>query len=417
MNRNPSLERLISPDRADVLPSVSHPPKRQFVAGAAILVLLSCAWLVLGVIDTRISGRCLLLAPQGIDNVVSAVDGRASDLSLRPGDSVVAGQLLGTVLRPEFETRLRKAEARLADLSARSAAAAPMIARSRQLGRGNAGSEQATVTERLATLEQRLQLAGQRLQGQQKLFEQGMSTRQALLNAQDQVDKLQVEQAALHSRSRQLDFQQQEDQRMLNSESRQQSLQVAEAEREVKLLQSQREILMQIRAPHAGTVIEVKTRNGQALQPGAPIVAIERTGASGDGMPPLAALIFVRAADGKLLQSGMSAEITPTNVKRQEFGFIRASIADVSAFPASREAINQRLNNPDVVRELAGDGVATQVQATLVRRGDGNYAWSGAARQPPEVRSGSMCNAEIVVREQRPIALAWPLLKKMLGVH
>jgi HlyD family secretion protein len=411
------LERLISPDRADVLPSVNHPPRRLFIFGTAILVLLSCAWLVLGVIDTRIPGRCLLLAPQGVDNVVSAVDGRTSDLSLRPGDAVTQGQLLATVTRPEFDGRLRKAEARLADLRARSSTAAPLIARSLQLGRGAAGSEKATVAERLHTLEQRLQLAGQRLQGQQKLFDQGLSTRQALLNAQDQFDKLQIEQAALHSRAKQLVFQQQEEQRTLNAESSQLGLQVAEAEREVKLLQSQREILMQIRAPHAGTVIEVKTRNGQALQPGADIVAIERSDTSSNGMPPLAALIFVRAADGKLLQAGMNAEITPTNVKRQEFGFIRANIASVSAFPASRESINQRLNNPDVVKELAGDGVATQVQAVLVRRNDGNYAWSGAARQPPAVRSGSMCSAEIVVREQRPIAFVWPLLKKLLGVH
>jgi len=414
VNRNPSLERLISPDRTDVLPSVNHPPKGLFVAGGLILLLLSCVWLVAGVVDTRVSGRCLLLAPQGVDNISSAVDGRAEDIRIRPGDTVTAGQLLATVARPEFDTRLQKAEARLAELRRRSERVAPMIAHSLALGRANTASEQGTVAERLRTVAERQRLAAQRLQAQQKLFDQGLSTRQAMLSAQDAVDKLAIEAAALRSRASQLDFTEQEEQRKLHEEGSQLSLQVAEAEREVNLLHSQRDTLMQIHAPHAGTVIEVKTRNGQALAAGGDIASIERT-SSGAIRPPLVALIYVKAADGKLLQNGMSAEITPTNVKRQEFGFIRANIGAISAFPASREAINQRLNNPDVVKELAGDGVSTQVQATLVRREDGNYAWSGAARQPPEVRSGSMCSAEVVVREQHPIDFIWPLLKKLTG--
>jgi HlyD family secretion protein len=419
-NRNPSLERLISPDRADVLPSVNHPPKRIFVAGALILLMLCFAWLVFGVVDTRIKGRCLLLSPQGVDNIASAVDGRVEGIAIRPGDSVAAGQLLATISRPEFDTRLRKAEARLAELRRRSDSAAPVIARSLRLGRNGVASEQATVAERLRTLTERQQLAAKRLQAQQTLFEQGLSTRQSLLSAQDQVDKLAIEQAGLQSRAKQLDFQAQEEQRSLNGESGQLALQVAEAERELAQLQLQQRELMQVRAPHAGTVIELKTRNGLALPAGGDIASIELAGGGNGGKgsklpPPLSALIFVHAADGKLLQAGMSAEITPTNVKRQEFGFIRAQIGAVSAFPASREAINQRLNNPDVVKELAGDGVSTQIQSALLRRPDGNYAWSGAARQPPDVRSGSMCSAEIVVREQHPIEFVWPLIKKLTG--
>jgi HlyD family secretion protein len=419
-NRNPSLERLISPDRADVLPSVNHPPKRLFVAGALIMLLLCCAWLVFGVVDTRIKGRCLLLSPQGVDNIASAVDGRVEGIAIRPGDSVAAGQLLATISRPEFDNRLRKAEARLAELRRRSDSAAPVIARSLRLGRNGVASEQATVAERLRTLAERQQLAAKRLQAQQTLFEQGLSTRQSLLSAQDQVDKLAIEQAGLQSRAKQLDFQAQEEQRNLNGESGQLALQVAEAERELAQLQLQQRDLMQVRAPHAGTVIELKTRNGLALPAGGDIASIELAGGGNGGNgsklpPPLSALIFVHAADGKLLQTGMSAEITPTNVKRQEFGFIRAQIGAVSAFPASREAINQRLNNPDVVKELAGDGVSTQIQSALLRRPDGNYAWSGAARQPPDVRSGSMCSAEIVVREQHPIEFVWPLIKKLTG--
>ena len=416
MNRNPSLERLISPDRSDVLPSVNHPPRRLFVTGAALLAVLACAWLTMGVIDTRIKGRCILLSPQGMDNLTASVEGRIDGLSIRTGERVVEGQVLATLTRPEFAARQHKAQARLDELRLRQQAAEPLIERSQRLGRGAAASELATLAERLRTGAERQQLAQKRVQSQQALFEQGLITRLSLLTAQDLLERLTIDQAALQSRSRQLSFQHQEEQRALDTESGQLAMQVTDAERELALLRNQQRELMQIRAPHAGTVIEVKTQNGTALAQGGEIVTIERSDAQEGASAPLVALVFVRAAEGKLLRGGMTAEITPTNVKRQEFGYIRASIATVSDFPASRAAIAQRLGNTDVAHELAGSGVATQVQATLLTRPDGAYRWSGAARLPPPVYSGSMCGAEIVVREQHPVDLLWPMLKKIAGV-
>ena len=414
MNRNPSLERLISPDRADVLPSVNHPPKRLFLAGALLLAILGCAWFALGVIDTRIKGRCILLSPQGVDNLSALVEGRVSGLAVRNGDKVAAGQVLATMRKPEFEARMARAEARLGELRVREQSAATLISRSAQQGRSSAVSEQATLAERLKTLAERQRLARQRVTTQEALFAQGLATRQSLLSAQDAAEKLALEESNLNSRMRQLSFHTQEEQRLLATETSQLALQVTEAERELALLRKQERELMQVRAPFAGTVIEVKTQNGQALAAGGPVATIERSG--NDGAAPLQALVFVRAADGKLLHPSMQAEITPTNVKRQEFGFIRASIGEVSAFPASRAAIVQRLGNPDVVQELSGTGVTTQVQATLQRRPDGVYQWSGAARLPPPVHSGSMCSAEVVVREQHPYELVWPMMKKLVGV-
>lgn len=421
MNRNPSLERLISPDRTDVLPSVNHPPRRLFVTGTALLAVLACAWLMLGAVDTRIKGRCILLNPQGMDNLTASVEGRVDGLSIKTGERVAAGQVLATLVRPEFTARLNKAQARLEELNARRNAASPLIDRSARLGRGAAASELATLAERLRTGAERQQQAQRRVQSQQALFEQGLATRQSLLAAQDQQERLAIDQAVLQSRARQLSFQDQEEQRGLDGERGQLAMQVAEAERELALLRKQQHELMQVRAPHAGTVIEVKTQNGLALAQGGEIATIERSDGNDTGTAParapLMALVFVRAAEGKLVRGGMTAEITPTNVKRQEFGYIRANIASVADFPSSRAAIAQRLGNTDVAHELAGAGVATQLQATLLARPDGTYQWSGAARLPPTVYSGSMCGAEIVVREQHPIDLLWPMLKKIAGVN
>ncbi len=415
-HRASSVERLISPDRADALPAVSHAPKRLFLLGSALLLATAGAWLGFGKIDTRVRGACILISPQGMADVTSNGEGRLEGLALQPGQLLSAGQALARIRRPDFEQQLATLTARVAELRAGQARAARLIQAGVSLGQGGTEREQATLAARLHTVAARLELAQRQLAGQRTLFADGLLTRQALLAAEQRVDALVQEHAQLVSRVSQLALKEQQEQRQLAGESRSLATALDLAERQLALLNEQQQQRMVLRSPFAGRVVEVKAQDGAVVTVGSNVATIERSGANAQASGPLVALIFVNGSDGKLLQKGMPAEITPTNVKRQEFGFIRASIASVSDFPASRESIAQVLQNPDVVRELAGDHAPTQVQALLVPRKDGQFDWSGAARAAPTVRSGSICGAEIVVRERRPVEFVLPFLKKLAGV-
>jgi HlyD family secretion protein len=417
VNPSPTPERLHSPDRRDVLPSVNHPPMRMALAGGAILFAVCFAWLGFGQVETRVQGRCILLSGGGVLEIASAAEGRLAGLAVQAGDKVAKGQVVGRLQRADFDQRLARAEARLADLTRRQREGAGMIARSRTLGDSGVAAEQQGVAARLGTLERRIVLTRERLAAQQKLLADGLATRQSLLAAQAALESLSLEQAALKSRSRQLAFSGAEEQRALGLDERKLELQVKEAERELAVLRRQQEELMVVRSQYAGTVIEVKAQDGMAMASGTPVATIELEPDRASMRTPLVAVIFTDASAGKLLHAGMPAEITPSNVKRQEFGFIRAVLGEVSPFPVSRAGIAQLLHNPDVARELAGDKVMTLARAGLIAAGDGNgFAWSSAARNPPAVHSGSMCNADVVVRKQRPIAMVWPALKKLAGI-
>lgn len=398
------------------MPAVSHAPKRLFLLGSALLLATAGAWLGFGKIDTRVRGACILISPQGMADVTSNGEGRLEGLALQPGQLLTAGQALARIRRPDFEQQLATLTARVAELRAGEARAGRLIQAGVSLGQGGAEREQATLAARLQTVAARLELAQRQLAGQRTLFADGLLTRQALLAAEQRVDALGQEHAQLVSRVSQLALKEQQEQRQLAGESRSLASALDLAERQLALLNEQQQQRMVLRSPFAGRVVEVKAQDGAVVAVGSNVATIERSGADAQASGPLVALIFVNGSDGKLLQKGMPAEITPTNVKRQEFGFIRASIASVSDFPASRESIAQVLQNPDVVRELAGDHAPTQVQALLMPRKDGQFDWSGAARAAPTVRSGSICGAEIVVRERRPVEFVLPFLKKLAGV-
>nr|WP_269106797.1 NHLP bacteriocin system secretion protein [Massilia sp. TS11] len=405
-----------SPDRWDDLPAVNHPPKRLFAAGLVILAVVFFTWLGMGQVDSRVAGRCILLGSHGISEITSAAEGRLDGLAVHVGDQVRPGQVIATLRRPEFEQRLVKAQARLADLRARQQEADALIERSGSLGKTAAAREQAIVAERLATIGQRLALLEKRVQAQQALYADGLTTRQNLVAAQDQREAVVLEQAALKSRAKQLQFQASEDKRNLDGERIALALQVAQAEREVALLNKQRDELMTVKSAYNGRVVEVKAQNGVALATGSPVATVEL--AEGDERADLIAVLFVDANTGKQLKVGMATEVTPSYVKRQEFGFIRGTVANVSAFPASRAAIGQLLQNPDVVKELTNDKATMEVRVRLDRAASGNgYQWSAAARRPPPVHSGALCSADVLVKRKRPIEMIMPALKRWTGIQ
>jgi HlyD family secretion protein len=389
---------------------------RMALAGGAILFAVCFAWLGFGQVETRVQGRCILLSGGGVLDIASAAEGRLTGVSLKAGDQVRKGQVVARLQRADFDQRLSRAEARLAELQQRQREGASLISRSRAMGESGLQAEQQGTAARLTTIAQRIEQARTRLATQEKLLADGLATRQSLLAAQATLESLLLEQAAMNSRSHQLTFSGAEEQRGLKFDEHKLAMQVKEAERELALLRRQQDELMMVRSQYAGTVIEVKAQDGMAMASGSPVATIELEPDGATMRTPLVAIIFADASEGKLLQQGMRAEITPSNVKRQEFGFIRAVLGEVSPFPVSRAGIAQLLHNPDVARELSGDKVMTMARAGLIAADNGDgFAWSSAARNPPAVHSGSMCNADVVVRKQRPIAMVWPALKKMAG--
>ena len=105
--------------------------------------------------------------------------------------------------------------------------------------------------------------------------------------------------------------------------------------------------------------------------------------------------------------------------KREEYGVLIAEVVSVSAFPASPRGMMLRLENEKLVEMLSQNGPPIKVRARLLKDPDSynGFKWSSGQGAPVEIQSGTMCQAEVVVEEQRPISLIIPYLKKtVLGI-
>lgn len=185
-----------------------------------------------------------------------------------------------------------------------------------------------------------------------------------------------------------------------------------EAESKHQVLSRQLEQVTVVRSHVAGRVIEVKADRGLAVRAGTPLVAVIQP------EQDLDVVLFTKAFEGKKIQPGMIVEVTPSTVKREEVGYILAKVQSVSAFPASEEGMLYLLPNKNLVQELSKEGASFEVHAQLETNPDApsGYRWSSGQGPAITLHGGTLCKCQVRIKEQRPITLVLPILRKSLGL-
>ncbi|NBD25152.1 NHLP bacteriocin system secretion protein [Paenibacillus glycinis] len=164
-------------------------------------------------------------------------------------------------------------------------------------------------------------------------------------------------------------------------------------------------------SPYTGRVLEVRSKLGATIGAGMPLLTIE----SGDKQAKaLQAVLYLSLQEGKTILPGMQAEIAPSSVNREEFGFIRGRVTSVSEFPVTAQAMLVTLGNEALVGELSGRAAAlleVRIEPILDPRTVSGYKWSTGEGPPVEIDSGTLMSASIIVKQQKPITSVIPQIK------
>ena len=100
----------------------------------------------------------------------------------------------------------------------------------------------------------------------------------------------------------------------------------------------------------AGRVIEVRKNVGDTVAQNDVVATLE------DATATVQVIAFVDASVGRRIQSGMPAEVSPTDVKREEFGFMLANVSERGEFAATDAYVMSRMRNESVTKKLTGAG-------------------------------------------------------------
>jgi len=157
-------------------------------------------------------------------------------------------------------------------------------------------------------------------------------------------------------------------------------------------------------SPYAGRVVEVATGPGSVIAPGDSIVSLE------DSAKPLEAVIYMPPDQGKNVQSGMEVQVSPANIRREEYGFMRGRVREVATFPATFQSMMLVLGNEQLAREFLANGTPIEIRIDLEPDPStpSGYRWSSSQGAAAPINSGTLCSATVTLSEQRPINLVIP---------
>ncbi len=166
-----------------------------------------------------------------------------------------------------------------------------------------------------------------------------------------------------------------------------------------------------VTSPYTGRVLEIKVDTGTSVERGTSLISVE--GLNQQGRVDLVAVLYVAPAEGKKIQTGMPVQVSPSTVRREEYGYMLGRVTAVGQFPATSQGMLRVLGNTELVKSLSAGGTPIEVQVELERstQNANGYAWSSQSGPPSAVDSGTLCDAWITLREERPISLVLPAVK------
>jgi HlyD family secretion protein len=402
--RKAALDKLASPERLDVLMQVTSPMGWLALTTVAGILIGVIVWSVFGSIPERIDGQGVLLRGGANKEIRSTGSGTLASMELKEGQMITVGQVLGTISAAGNNEEVNVARTKVQQLE-----------QQRLTTDLDAGQNVAAAQAQIARLRGDLDLKRLDLQRAQAevarlepLFKDGGITAQRMEGARSQVSAAQSQITSLNGQISA------EENRARSARSGgaglETQIQIARAElqRVLARVGSQESLTSSV----AGRVIEIRKNVGDTVAQNDVVATLE------DATATVQVIAFVNADVGRRILTGMPAEVSPTDVKREEYGFMLASVSERGEFAASDAYIMSRMRNEAVTKKLTGQGTVIEVRAALrVKESTASgFEWSTSGGPPTKIGGGTLVSVNIVVARKAPITMVMPFLRKTFGV-
>ena len=115
----------------------------------------------------------------------------------------------------------------------------------------------------------------------------------------------------------------------------------------------------------------------------------------------------------------MDARIGVPFAPTTEYGFIKASVADVASFASDQSSVTRQVGSDSLASSiLSSTVVPLEVKLDLKQneKSRSGLAWTSGNGFPGPIPSLTECTVQITTRMERPIELVLPWIKKQLGI-
>lgn len=412
--RKEAIAELNTPEQLDQLIQVVSPRAWIILKATYILLALLLLWGLFGSIPTRVEGQGLLLAEGGsvYNAIATAGGGRVVKIFVKEGDRIKKQDVLAELERPDLIEKLTLSIHYIDTLKKEVANVQQDAEREIKIRAEDIQRQRSILEGTIATETANLESIQKLLDLKDALFKRGLvalqdleTTQRDFYGSKQRIAQIQVQVEQL--KTQQDDFQNQWQQRVNEKE-----LMLLAEELKTDSLRAEVEIAKKVTSPTDGIVISLNTNIGKRVEDGGSVASIASLGKGLD------AVVFMQPKEGQQVQPGMKALVAPKNIKKEEYGSMKATVLQVSAFPEAGESILAVLNNPDLTKAFVEKGAPTSIWVRIKQdpQTDSGYLWSSSKGPSEKIRPGMLADINITVREQPPFTLVIPMFKKLLGI-
>lgn len=404
--RAEALKRLQSPDQLDTLFSLTSPIGWVCAVVAAIIVGALALWGFVGELSFDVYGMGMVLQQGGkLYSVPAPTVGNIDHLFVKVGDKVKRNGKIAELSLPDQEAQRAGAQRSLDNLrelyKEQSAIATHEIALRRQATH----DQIVTLRKQIDETNQHLAFLRDYYRIQEGEMKVGFVTRQQVEQTQTQISSAQqtirnASDQIAQAQTSQIDFEDGQTKSLAQIQS-----QIISAENTLNNLNVTISTHQIVTAPVTGTVVEVSTKLGSAVNTGDQLVTIKEAGEH------LQVAAYLPVTTSKTVEPGMLALVSPTTVESSLYGSIRGHIVSVSDLPASKAAVLDVLANDTVVSQMLSNGPVISALVSLDQdpKTASRLAWTSSSGPPFRISAGSLASVSVTVMHDRPVDLVVPI--------
>jgi len=402
--RKSALDKLASPERLDELMEVTPGKGRVALMTFGAMALGLLVWSIFGTIPERIDGSGILVRGGGLRQLRAGSDGTLTGLSINLNDLVKDGQVVGQISQigssEEIKTARQQLDQAQRDYDMSKTEDEATIAGIRASIAGLEADKRST--------QGLLQNARTELARLEQSFKDGLVTRprvdQALRDVAAFQAQLTAKDGQIGSENAQI--------RSVTQRIRAKDEAVAKARRELERVSVVTSSLAQITSTVEGHVIELRRRVGDFVRNGEVVAIIEPPASTIDPV------VYINSANGKRVKQGMEVQVSPSTVRREEYGFMRGEIQVVGEYPVTEEAVKSVTANDQLAKELLQSGTKIEVHVGLIQNSStaSGYAWSSSDGPPFKIEGGTKVSVSVVAAKTSPFNYyVTPIFRNMVG--
>jgi HlyD family secretion protein len=379
----------------------------------------------------------LLIKRDRLSQVRALGTGRLVKLGVSPGDKVEPDQVIGEIYQEDQLDTVRETRARLDQLRDEHARLIRFETDERTAQEQAITRLKNAIDHTLENSREGLRVAVRIVEGSERLRSISQLSNLDYLKDLQQKHTIQNDLNNGSSKLAELELTRLTSENLRQRAKLQRLLEISKLEMKLKLDCDKHQRTSRIVSHVGGTVTQILTAADEYVREGAPVVLLSSPKATSPGPEdeaPYECVVFVPAGEGKKIDVDNFVEVMPATIKREEHGFIRGTVVAVSELPATRLAMEAALKHPDLVDTFLkryAPGVLLRVHVQLEPRpgmisNDANesnaddlnrFRWSSSSGAKQKLKTGTLCEAAIVVEKNRLITLVVPWLRKLMELQ